>query len=371
MKKLFIFLISTSFCLFFISIYNVSSASTTGVCTEILKGGVFDKHDTLTSEDKFNQVINLISSNEYSSWDKAQNSKLELGIDLIDVIDASLGGSTNQQNFEERRKEFKNLSYSQVSLKYLLISRVEVASRNITNAFVRCVDITTQKGGFAAWIEPSSNRRSFVVNAKNVVLGGGNNFTINKLMILPSEGVSCSIDSFPYEVQGDISIACQKPVSDTVQVSMDTNVGDLSGVDVRGYNDAFYQLQSTVNRLANNGSLVASNTVAFFKSERCPDGWDTYSDADGRYIVATNKSGKLGGTVGLALSNLENRPTGNHQHELKAKTRVRANYTPGGGGDIDWYDHTYKTSNPIAQKGMSFKDGTNAPYIQLLACIKK
>lgn len=112
------------------------------------------------------------------------------------------------------------------------------------------------------------------------------------------------------------------------------------------------------------GAIVAFNSTV------CPSGWGVMEAAKGRYIVGLNAPNNILATVGTALSDRENRPTGNHTHNLRAKQRVRQNYTPGGGGDVDWYDHTYTTTNPNPQSGMNFVDGTNAPYIQLLICEK-
>ncbi|MBE4032810.1 hypothetical protein [Vibrio parahaemolyticus] len=351
----------------FLALHKEAHADSADICKEIVKFGVHDKYGTFTTEYKFRQVLQLFTTKEYESYDKAKSSKLELGIDIIDIIDVSLGGTTNESNYIKRRSELLKLSFSQVSSNYSLISRVEVASRAISNAFVQCVQIRTQKDGFTAWIQPSRNKKSFVINAKRLTSSGGNSFEINSISAVPA---ICSITSFPHRVEGDISIACENESMETIQVSMDTTAGDLTGVDVPGFNDSWFELQTRINRLENAGGLVQQGTVAFFDRDRCPSGWETYKDAQGRYILAIDPSRELKKKVGTALSDGENRPTGLHKHHIEAKHRVKANYTPGGKGDIDWYEHTYTTSDPIPQKGMSFIEGTNAPYIQLLACKK-
>ncbi|EOY4907151.1 hypothetical protein ACP54H_000296 [Vibrio alginolyticus] len=125
----------------------------------------------------------------------------------------------------------------------------------------------------------------------------------------------------------------------------------------------------TISELISKVSFPAGAVVAF-NDKVCPSGWRVMESAKGRYIVGVNSPENILATVGNALSDFENRPTGNHTHNLVAQQRVRANYTPGGRGDIDWYEHTYSTTNPNPQKGMTFVDGTNAPYIQLLVCEK-
>jgi len=120
--------------------------------------------------------------------------------------------------------------------------------------------------------------------------------------------------------------------------------------------------------------VVPSGAVMFFKLSTCPFGWTEYTAAQGRYIVGLPSGGTLEGTAGTALTNLENRPAGKHSHR-------GAWYTNLGGGGVG--DLT--TGSIIGAKGASdgavsnYADtnatitgvpGTNAPYIQLLTCIK-
>ncbi len=55
--------------------------------------------------------------------------------------------------------------------------------------------------------------------------------------------------------------------------------------------------------------------VAFFKSQKCPQGWSSYDLVEGRYIVGTASTGKVEEMIGNKLSPNENRPTGLHTHE--------------------------------------------------------
>jgi len=60
---------------------------------------------------------------------------------------------------------------------------------------------------------------------------------------------------------------------------------------------------------------IPSNTVIFYNGTSCPSGWTELTSARGRYLVGLPLSGTLAGTAGTALSNLENRPVGQHNHE--------------------------------------------------------
>ena len=79
---------------------------------------------------------------------------------------------------------------------------------------------------------------------------------------------------------------------------------------------------------------VPSGAVMSFNRESCPDGWSEFVDANGRTIVGVD-GGKLGGTVGLPLGNLENREhthgsqplstssDGEHNHQCKVDPIIK------------------------------------------------
>lgn len=87
----------------------------------------------------------------------------------------------------------------------------------------------------------------------------------------------------------------------------------------------FYICQATntwVLQSAAGGDTIPAGTVAFFSLGSCPTGWSPYTAAQGRYIVGLPSSGTLEGTSGTALSNLEARTSGTHNH-----TATQASHT--------------------------------------------
>jgi hypothetical protein len=107
-----------------------------------------------------------------------------------------------------------------------------------------------------------------------------------------------------------------------------------------------------------------SGAILFFASATCPGGWSEYTAARGRYIVGLNPGGTLGGTSGTALSDLENRPAGQHTHNYSVKW-VYGGSEIASGGYARFQDETRTTDS-----GNGLVAGTNAPYIQLLVCKK-
>ena len=127
-------------------------------------------------------------------------------------------------------------------------------------------------------------------------------------------------------------------------------------------------LDTRMNAREGLGVPVAPGGVAFFNLEECPAGWREYVPARGRVVVGVNPDGVLEAEVGTALGDRENRPAGRHSHLAGVNPRSGTNEG----------NNTLVTSNlgvtaslgGVVLPGGSGVDGTNAPYVQLLACEK-
>jgi hypothetical protein len=117
------------------------------------------------------------------------------------------------------------------------------------------------------------------------------------------------------------------------------------------------------------GSAAPQHAVMFFNLPSCPGGWAAFAGAQGRYIVGVNSSVNVGLTRGTPLNDGDNRPAGAHTHSFSilsiGSTGDYSAYIPvnneGGNGP----------SSITTDYGSSLVPGTNAPYIQLLACEKQ
>lgn len=131
--------------------------------------------------------------------------------------------------------------------------------------------------------------------------------------------------------------------------------------------------------LKSDSSGIPTGMVAFFAVASCPTGWAEYTAMRGRYGVGLVSSGTLEGTTGTALTNTENRAVGQHSHSVTdpGHTHVYSQMVNTGSGFISngsAIDGS-PTSTSSATTGISIANsgsvaGTNAPYIQLLACKK-
>lgn len=128
------------------------------------------------------------------------------------------------------------------------------------------------------------------------------------------------------------------------------------------------------------GGAMPSGAVMAFNLAACPAGWSEFTSARGRYIVGLPNGGNLGATVGTGLSNTENRPVGQHSHNVNDPGHshgINTSYNhTGGWGAYNyqrWYVDTYQTdanTTGITIDSSGTVTGTNAPYIQLLICQK-
>jgi hypothetical protein len=148
-----------------------------------------------------------------------------------------------------------------------------------------------------------------------------------------------------------------------------------------------------VTGLVINGTVfnIANTTlgiIAAFNSTTCPAGWIEFTAARGRYMVGLPSGGTLGGTDGTALSDLEDRPVGQHNHTTIDPGHMHGtqSYYPGWNSGAGYgYQFTYSETdvqitssyNGAAQAttGITINKsglvpGTNAPYIQLIYCQK-
>jgi hypothetical protein len=132
-------------------------------------------------------------------------------------------------------------------------------------------------------------------------------------------------------------------------------------------------------------AVAPAGAVLYYNGTSCPAGWSAYAPAGGRYIVGLVPGGTLGASVGSALADKANRVVGQHthtvidpghSHTVGYDTEQLANQgnTIGGTKQFGGTDSGVKTTNTVFT-GITLATagavpGTNAPYVQLLACVK-
>lgn len=185
--------------------------------------------------------------------------------------------------------------------------------------------------------------------------------------------------------------------------------------------DGFAEMQPRLRLVSVPYAMHAYNGVPrggvmHFNLDSCPPEWEPLTDLEGRYIVGLNPGGTLGQQVGTALTDGENRAVGKHSHTATDSGHghnvtdpkhshgiddpghshsIDLDDSTGGGGiddagnSNDGSDSTGSATTGItinsASTGILIKsgkanisvadagavDGTNAPYLQLLACVRQ
>jgi len=110
------------------------------------------------------------------------------------------------------------------------------------------------------------------------------------------------------------------------------------------------------------GAGLASGSIVMWDGTSCPSGFDEVTALRGRYPVGTPASGTFGAQIGTALTDTENRPTGQHNHTVPMKES-------GGGAELN-ADQGNGVIVGSATTADGFVAGTNGPYRQILFCKK-
>jgi len=162
-------------------------------------------------------------------------------------------------------------------------------------------------------------------------------------------------------------------------------INGVNSADIKNGAVKLKDLNSQVTAgLGDEADPVPAGTVAFFNLAACPSGWSEVTAARGRYLVGLPAGGALAATQGTALSNLQNRAVGQHNHTVNDPGHSHSTSTSIGEADtasnaMDVAQGSVPGSSLVgvlpATTGISLSPagsvaGTNAPYIQLLVCQK-
>jgi hypothetical protein len=129
-------------------------------------------------------------------------------------------------------------------------------------------------------------------------------------------------------------------------------------------------------------SAQPEGLVAFFNRPTCPPGWREVTALRGRYVVGLPENGTPGAAIGSALADQENRPVGRHAHPVNDPGHAHRYTNPlvgeckgrdcGDGTAMEFPSSEGGQTTP-SSTGLSVQEtgavaGTNAPYVQLIAC---
>jgi len=201
------------------------------------------------------------------------------------------------------------------------------------------------------------------------------NFTFsNSLFVTDTLGVGTTNPSDALTVVGDINVTGN--ITDAFNGIIGIPPGFVGFFNLTGCPTGWHE-----DIAARGRYLVGYNLAS------CPSGWTELTSARGRYIVGLPSGGTLAGTAGTALSNQENRTVGQHNHGItdpghthpgpndelfKTVNTAGASDFTGGTGTRTIFERTVTgtASTDITVNTNGTVEGTNAPYIQYLICVK-
>jgi hypothetical protein len=138
-------------------------------------------------------------------------------------------------------------------------------------------------------------------------------------------------------------------ISASLPVQYSPTTGDIS-LNVGTGPNQVVQLDGAAKIPSLDGSqlkfIIPAGMVAPFNLSSCPPGWGELVGARGRVVVGLPSGGTLAGTVGTALSNLENRPVGQHNHGVTDSGHVHGITDPGHAHGTTESAHSHAISDP-------------------------
>ena len=189
-------------------------------------------------------------------------------------------------------------------------------------------------------------------------------------MIAPRRWMSCAV----------LALALVVTLTPT---SAQGQAGGLPAVQARV--QALEQQVAALKAALEQVDTTPAGAVMFFNLSSCPGGWSELASAQGRYLVGLTTGGELAKEVGTALADQEDRPVGRHGHGVNDPghshsiqfQRDMAQFSSAGNRYLDEPSSPLTTlGTSSAQTGISVQSagavaGTNAPYLQLLVCVKE
>src|ERR1051325_10205834 len=248
------------------------------MCDAILRYGTFDQEGSFTSRQRFELVKNAFCKSTVSTLTSAKDVGVNLGVDVVGVVEAALGVSTSEANFQTNKDAFCALDYSKVQDNFTSETKIKRASEVIAKAWTTCV---TQATGFVAWIVDHPQKTGFTINMQNNS-AGSSQFDITALNFVPATGVTCSRkeqDATPARpikiLTRTATIGCTKPADQTIQVSMNTSVGTMPVVTVEGTTATLEDLRKRLAAIETFGANFPRGTIIawFASSGAVPNGW--------------------------------------------------------------------------------------------------
>jgi hypothetical protein len=349
-------------------------------CQGLVNTNIRDESDSFTTRQTFDQVKNILFTQTELTFSSAQKLQNDLGIKILDYIDLTLGGKSDESNFESRKETVLRDYLSTSGYFSENIERIRNINESLANSIDKCIvalsDAVTE-GFFPVVTRKDDQLFQIEINYK---INAGNPRPLN-----------LTIDAFPENVQcrGGLDIAlaaadktkvilCKKPMEEAAYVVIKSDIlGDKGSYDLPAGGE-LARLSRTVDDMKvqlSGLSPIPRGTVGAFELAECPSGWDNFAAGAGRTIIGVGQGNGLTSRIlleqgGEEMHTLTEAEMPSHTHAYDDQTQSLNNGGWGDGGGDDgpaWRGQGIPTS----ATGGNQPHNNMPPYLALLFCKKQ
>ena len=223
------------------------SASAQDICGALFKLGYYDEKSTFTSQQQFTYVQNILKQESDMTYQQATDSKFNLGLNVIGVIDSVLGGSTDATNFQQRRDAYLKYDLSTSSLNSTIITTTKTVSSEAVDAMKACFRLYP---GFSVVLTPKSTLDGFAVVVSDNTGNAEVEISSDKRVGTQKKDMIDCHTNFPVTVTPPHTFICAKPNDVTLLITVNVKgKGTLEGVEVYGTDRIIPDLVNDVRAL--------------------------------------------------------------------------------------------------------------------------
>lgn len=340
-----------------------STTAIGSMCDAILQFGTYDEHGTYTSNQRFEIVKNAICRSNITTMQSAQNVGVNLGVDVVGIVEATLGVTTSEANFQNNKDAFCRKDFSKINESSIAEVKIKRASEVIANAWSTCVQNAT---GFKAWVVETPKKDGFTIHTRNNSQGV-TGFQITSLNAIPSS-VRCTHDEQkaspkkPFYISTrEATIACTKDPNKAIQISMNTTAGAMPAVNLEGTAGLLEDLSRQVNLLQAFGANFPRGTILawYATSGSVPSGWAICDGSNGTPDLRGRFLRGVGG-----FSDVAQPGAGVEKVSLKVQADPRR------GSDKLWGDTPWKDAPNPARGEQILEFDNRPPFTNVLYIMK-
>jgi hypothetical protein len=137
-------------------------------CSELMKYGIYDEYNTLSSKEYFGLFQSWLCSSHFSSYDQAKTESTKLGIG-IDKYSLDFGSTTAENNWLDWSDKLCHSDFTAVSSNSQFINTVRVISPALMSVVKQCLE--GDSVGMRGWVTTSKDRSQVTFNARYVPMG--------------------------------------------------------------------------------------------------------------------------------------------------------------------------------------------------------